>query len=44
MKTSFKSRAVAFVASIFVTFGVIELLADYAFSAAPPVLLASAAR
>jgi hypothetical protein len=44
MKTSVKTRIVALVASIFVTFGTVYLAAEYAYPEAHPVvLLASAA-
>jgi hypothetical protein len=43
MKTSIKTRAVALVASILLTFGAIDLMAGYAYPVAPAVLLASAA-
>jgi hypothetical protein len=44
MNTSIKTRAAALVAAIAVTFGTIDLIADYAHPAAPTVLLASTAR
>jgi hypothetical protein len=44
MNTSIKTRAVAFVASILVTYGTIDLIATYAYPVAPTALLASAAR
>jgi hypothetical protein len=44
MNTSIKTRAVAFVASILVTFGAIDLIANYAYPVAPAALMASAAR
>jgi len=44
MNTSIKTRAAALFAAILVTLGTIELIADYAFPAAPAVRVASAAR
>jgi len=44
MNTSIKSRAAAVVAAILVTFGTIDLIADYAYPTAPAVRVASAAR
>lgn len=44
MNTSNKTRASALVASIFVTFGAINLIADYAYPAAPAPVVASATR
>jgi hypothetical protein len=44
MNTSIKTRATALVAAILVTFGTIELIADYAYPVAPAVQLASTAR
>jgi hypothetical protein len=44
MNTSLKTRAAALVASILVTFGAIDLVANYAYPVASPVLLASASR
>jgi hypothetical protein len=43
MSTSIKSRAGALVAAIAVTFGTIDLIADYAFPLAPAVQVASTA-
>jgi len=43
MTTSIKTRAVALVAAILVTFGTIDLIADYALPAAPAVQVASTA-
>lgn len=42
MKTSSKTRAVAFVISVCLTFGAVKLMAEYAYPAAPPMQLASA--
>jgi hypothetical protein len=46
MKTSFKIRAAALVASILVTFGAVKMMAEYAYPTAPAahVQLASAGR
>jgi hypothetical protein len=44
MNTSIKTRAFALVASILVTFGVIDLMANYAYPVGPAALVASAAR
>jgi hypothetical protein len=44
MNTSIKTRAAALVAAIVVTFGTIDLIADYAFPVAPAVQVASTAR
>jgi hypothetical protein len=44
MKTSFKTRAVAFLVSVFVTFGAVKAIAEYAHPVAQPMQLASAAR
>ena len=44
MNTSIKTRAFALIASILVTFGAIDLIANYAYPVAPAALLASAAR
>ena len=44
MNTSIKTRAAALVAAILVTFGTIDLIADYAYPAAPAVRVASTAR
>jgi len=43
MNTSIKSRAAAVVAAILVTFGTIDLIADYVLPAAPAVQVASTA-
>jgi hypothetical protein len=43
MKTSHKTRAIALVVSIVLTFGAVELMAEYAYPAAQPTQLASAA-
>jgi hypothetical protein len=42
MKTSTKTRAVAFLVSMFVTFGAVKAIAEYAHPAAQPMLVASA--
>ena len=44
MNKSIKIRAIAFVASIVVTFGIIDTMAYYAYPAAPTAVVASAAR
>ena len=44
MNTSIKTRAAALVAAIVVTFGTIDLIADYAFPVASAVQVASTAR
>jgi hypothetical protein len=44
MNTSIKTRAVALVAAALVTLGGVDLIAVYAYPAAGPVLVASAAR
>jgi hypothetical protein len=44
MKTSIKTRAVALVAAALVTFGGVDLIADYACPSAPALRVASAAR
>lgn len=44
MNTSLKTRATALVAAIVVTFGMIDLIADYAYPTPPAVLVASTAR
>ena len=44
MNTSIKARAAALVAAIVVTFGTIDLMANYAYPAAPTVRVASTAR
>jgi hypothetical protein len=43
MKTSPKIRAIAFVASMLLTFGAVKAMAEYAYPAAQPMQLASAA-
>ena len=42
MNTSNLARATALVVSILVTFGVVDLMASYAYPAAPAIRLASA--
>ena len=42
MNTSNLARATALVVSILVTFGVVDLMASYAYPAAPAIQLASA--
>jgi hypothetical protein len=44
MKTSIKTRAVALVAAVLVTFGGVDLIAAYAYPSAPALLVASVAR
>ena len=44
MKTSIIASVAAFAAAAFVTFGVIDLIAGYAYPEAPPVRLATARR
>ena len=44
MKTSLTSRIVGVAAAVLVTFGAVKTMADYAYPAAPAVLLASASR
>ena len=44
MNTSLKTRATALVTAIVVTFGTIDLIADYAYPTAPAVLVASTTR
>jgi hypothetical protein len=44
MNTSIKARVAALVAAAFVTFGVIDLIADYAYPTTPATLVASAGR
>lgn len=44
MKTSIRTRVAAAVAAMFLTFGVVDLVANYAYPAAPAVLMASATR
>ena len=44
MNTSIKIRAVALVAAALVTLGTVDLIAVYAYPAAPAPLVASAAR
>ena len=43
MTTSIKTRAIAFVAAFVVTFGLVAMVADYAYPVAPAVVLALAA-
>jgi archaellum component FlaF (FlaF/FlaG flagellin family) len=43
MNTSITSRAAALVASILITFGIVYMVADYAYPEAPATRLASAA-
>jgi hypothetical protein len=43
MKTSSNARVIAFVASVFLTFGAVKAIAEYAYPAAQPMQLASAA-
>jgi hypothetical protein len=43
-KISTKTRAAAFLASIFVTLGTVSLIADYAHPVAAPVQMANAAQ
>lgn len=44
MNISIKARVAALVAAAFVTFGVIDLIADYAYPIAPAVMVASTVR
>jgi hypothetical protein len=44
MKTSITARVAALVAAAFVTFGFVDLIADYAYPEAQPVQVATAAR
>ena len=44
MNTSIKTHAAALIAAIVVTFGTIDLIADYAYPTAPAVQVASTAR
>jgi hypothetical protein len=44
MNTSIKTRVAALIAAIVVTFGTIDLIADYAYPTAPAVRVASTAR
>ena len=44
MNTSIKARTAALVAAIVVTFGTIDLIADYAYPTAPAARVASTAR
>ena len=44
MKTSTTARVAALITAAFVTFGTIDLLADYAYPPTPAVQLATAAR
>ncbi|HEY2560514.1 MAG TPA: hypothetical protein VGI48_12455 [Caldimonas sp.] len=44
MNTSVKARVFAFVVSILVTFGTVDLVANYAYPDAPATVLASAGR
>jgi hypothetical protein len=44
MNTSIKTRVAALVAAALVTFGAIDLIADYAYPSAPALLVASVAR
>ena len=44
MKTSLWTHGAAAIAAMFLTFGMIELIANYAYPTAPAVLVASATR
>ena len=44
MKTSITTRLAGFAASVLVTFGVVSMMADYAFPTAPAMQIASTAR
>jgi hypothetical protein len=44
MNTSIKVRVAALVAAAFVTFGAIDLIADYAYPTTPAVIVASTVR
>ena len=44
MKTSITTRVAALVSAAFLTFGAIDLIADYAYPRAPAVQLATTAR
>jgi len=44
MNTSIKARVIAFVAAACVTFGVVDVIAEYAYPASPPTVMAAAVR
>jgi hypothetical protein len=44
MKTSITTRVTAFITAAFITFGAVDLIADYAYPEAQPVRVATAAR